>query len=111
MILLPLVVVIFYSTENYPQDNTTMRKPNITAKQYHSTLANKTARPPKGKSRKMCRLIFLRGNYLTCQSSVAYWRIVLSELNVPAFAVFLRHFLPKATLSEYSWLQRILVST
>ena len=37
--------------------------------------------------------------YLTFQSSVAYWRIVRSDENLPALAVFFRHFLPNAMRS------------
>ena len=32
----------------------------------------------------------------TCQISSAYSRIALSEENLPAFATFLRHFLPNS---------------
>ena len=36
----------------------------------------------------------------TCQISLAYWRMVRSEENLPAEATFIRHFLPKAMRSR-----------
>ena len=46
MVLKPMALVVFYSPKTR-EANTTRRTPNITALQYHSPKANKTAQHPE----------------------------------------------------------------
>ncbi len=80
-----------------------MRKHHITAKQYHSPLANKTARLPYEKSRKSCRF-YLTKIYMKAYNS-RFFDIIhhqcgfrQNKTNIACFAVkngILREKYPK----------------